>query len=247
MSERTVRDVMTENVVTAEPGTSYKEIVDRLALAEVSALPVVDEQRRVVGVVSEADLLHKVEMSGDEGHRRLFERRRRRASREKAAGDTASEVMSRPAITIAPGASLPEAARLMEAERIKRLPVVDPRGTLLGIVSRRDLLSVYTRTDDEIRRDVVDTVLRDIMSLTPQEADAAVADGVVTLTGRTGRRSTTQIAVRLAHRVEGVVDVVNEMGYEYDDSGDVQRRYLFDAEVGGPGRPVDGTSDVPPP
>jgi CBS domain-containing protein len=238
---------MTQRVITVGPGTGYKEIVDRLARAGVSALPVLDERGRVVGVVSEADLLHKVEMSGDEGHRHLLERRRRRAARQKAAGDTAGEVMSRPAVTIAPGASLAEAARLMEAERIKRLPVVDPHGALVGIVSRRDLLSVYTRTDDEIRTDIVDNVLRAIMSLTPEEADASVADGVVTLTGRTGRRSATEIAGRLAHRVEGVVDVVNRMEYEYDDSEDVRRRYLFDADVGGPGRPVDGTSNLPPP
>jgi CBS domain-containing protein len=247
MAMRTVRDVMTGEVITAGPQMAYKEIVDRMARGGVSALPVVDEENHVVGVVSEADLLHKVEMSGEERHRHLLERRRRRVAREKAAGETAGEVMSRPAVTIAAAASLAEAARLMDAEQIKRLPVVDAQGVLVGIVSRRDLLSVYARSDDEIRREVLERILRDILSIEPPEIEAAVDGGVVTLTGRTGRRSTTRIAVRLVHGVPGVVDVVDRIEYEYDDSEDARRRYLFDAEVGAPERPLDGTSSLPPP
>jgi CBS domain-containing protein len=242
-----VRDVMTEDVITADPQTPYKEIVERMARGGVSALPVVDEGGRVVGVVSEADLLHKVEVSGEDSHRRLLERRRRRAHREKAAGDSAGEVMTRPAITIAPDATLAEAARLMEAEQIKRLPVVDPQGRLVGVVSRRDLLSVYTRPDDDIRRDIIDRVLRGVLALEPSQVDVTVDEGVVTLTGQVNRRSTTEIAVRLVRGVEGVVDVVNRLGYEYDDSEDIHRHYTFDAEVGGPERYRRGAAGSPPP
>ncbi|HEX2356071.1 MAG TPA: CBS domain-containing protein [Micromonosporaceae bacterium] len=241
MSTRTVRDVMTADVITADPQTPYKEIVDRMARGGVSALPVVDERGHVVGVVSEADLLHKVELAGDEGHRHLFERRRRRAAREKAAGDSAGEVMSRPAVTIGPDAPLEEAARLMDSERVKRLPVVDPQGALVGVVSRRDLLRMYTRPDDDIRADILDRVVRGILAVEPPQIDAAVDEGVVTLTGQVNRRSTTEIAVRLAHGIEGVVDVVDRLTYEYDDSADIRRHYTFDSDVGGPGRPRDGT------
>jgi CBS domain-containing protein len=237
---------MTHKVITAEPQTGYKDIVDRMARGGVSALPVVDERGQVVGVVSEADLLHKIEISAEEGHWHLFDRRRRRSAREKAAGDTAGEVMSRPAITVGPDTPLAEAARLMESEHIKRLPVVDQEGKLLGIVSRRDLLSVYTRADDTIRQDIVDRVIRGILAVEPPQIDATVADGVVTLTGHTGRRSSAEIAARLVHGIEGVVDVVNRLEYEYDDSEDVHRRYTFDADVGGPERPRDGRSGPTP-
>lgn len=152
-----VRDALTERVVTVRPDAGYEEIVDVLAEHRVSAVPVVDDDGHVLGVVSEADLLAKVELPADATQRRLFERRRRRVARPKAAGETARELMTSPAITIEPTASVLDAARLMEAALIKRLPVVDRDGVLVGIVSRRDLLRVFLRPADAIRDDPADT------------------------------------------------------------------------------------------
>jgi CBS domain-containing protein len=141
MRTPTVRDVMTTTVVAVRERASYKEIVDDLVAYGVSAMPVLDAGNWVVGVVSEADLLPKAELAGDHLQARLFERRRRRTARKN--GDTARELMTSPAITIGPDASIAEAARLMEAERVKRLPVVNAQGRLVGIVARRDLLRTY--------------------------------------------------------------------------------------------------------
>jgi len=236
MAARLVRDVMTEPVVVARPETGYKEIAEVIARFGVSALPVIDDQCHVLGVVSEADLLHKVEFAPGELSGRLFERRRRSA-RKKATGDTAGELMTSPAITIGPGASDREAARLLESEQVKRLPVVDEAGRLVGIVARRDLLRVYLRPDSAVQRDVVNEVLRRTLALQPTEIDASVAGGIVTLRGKTDRRSTAQIAVRLTQGIDGVVDVVDELTWDYDDTADIRRGYVVprEADVFSPG------------
>lgn len=225
-----VHEVMTRQVVTVGPDAGYKEIVDTLVDAGVSAVPVVDEGR-VVGVASEADLLHRVELASDAGHARLFERRRQRDARTKAAGDTAAELMTSPALTIGPDASVIEAARLMEAERIKRIPVVDGQGRLVGIVSRRDLLRGYLRPDDDIRAEISTEVLRHTLFIDPDIIDVAVVDGLVTLSGKVDRRSMAGIIGRLVRGVTGVVDVRNHLAYDYDDTRDLHRGYTFDAEV----------------
>lgn len=226
MDTRRVRDVMTDPVVVARPECGYKEIVEVMARFGVSALPVIDDDCRVLGVVSEADLLHKVELAGDEPHARLFERRRR-AARKKAAGDTAQDLMTSPAITIGPDAPAREAARLMEKEQVKRLPVVNAEGRVVGIVARRDLLRVYAQPDSEIQRRVVNQVLRRTLLLEPSDITVSVADGIVTLHGATDRRSTAQIAVRLTHAVDGVVDVFDELTWDYDDTADIRRGYVI--------------------
>ncbi|HEU4420967.1 MAG TPA: CBS domain-containing protein [Pilimelia sp.] len=228
MTTQLVRDVMTEPVVAARPETGYKEIIEVMARFGVSALPVIDHDSKVLGVVSEADLLHKVEFTPAELHTRLFQRRR--AARKKAAGDTARELMTSPATTIGTDAPFRVAARLMEKEHVKRLPVVDEAGHVVGIVARRDLLRVYTRPDSRIRRDVVNHVLQHTLVLEPSEIEVSVAKGIVTLSGTTDRRSTAQIAARLAYTVDGVVDVVDKLTWEYDDTADIRRGYLIPRE-----------------
>src|SRR6266571_603091 len=133
-----VKDVMTREVTTVAPATPVKEIARQIAQNRVSALPVVDSEGRVVGVVSEADLLLK-EGRIEAGHSSLFEPAGRRAERAKAAGFTAAELMTAPALTVAPEAPLAEAARLMRERGVKRLIVVDERGNLVGIISRGDV------------------------------------------------------------------------------------------------------------
>jgi CBS-domain-containing membrane protein len=125
--------------------------------------------------------------------------------------------MSRPAVTVCADATVTEAARLMTEHRVKRLPVVDEAGALVGIVTRRDLLQVFLRTDDEIQRDVQQEVFVNTLWLAPYAVEAAVRNGVVTLTGQLERRSEIPIAVGGTRRLDGVVDVVDHLSYRIDD------------------------------
>jgi CBS-domain-containing membrane protein len=213
---RRVRDVMTREVVTVDEQESFKELAALMAECRVSALPVLDEGGRVVGVVSEADLLLKEEFPEGPAGGRLFQGRHR-MERAKAAGDTAVELMTAPAITIGPDATLAEAARMLQRHQIKRLPVVDPAGPLLGIVSRADLLKVFLRGDDEIAREVRQEVLLRALWVNPDTVVVEVRDGVVTLIGQLERRSLIPMAVSLVRGLDGVVDVVDRLTFEVDD------------------------------
>ena len=156
----TVSDVMTRTVVSVNAFAPFKDIVRRMQEYRVSAVPVVDEDDIVLGIVSEGDLILK-EDADLEGEPRFLDGARRRQDRSKAAGRIASELMTAPAITIGPDATLGEAARLMHRRAVKRLPVVDPAdGTILGIVSRTDLLKVFLRDDAEIAREVREDVIQ---------------------------------------------------------------------------------------
>ncbi|MEV0895375.1 CBS domain-containing protein [Actinoplanes sp. NPDC049802] len=210
----TVDDVMTREVVAVPPETGYRELVDLLIGRQISAVPVVDADRRVVGVVSEADLLYKIEI---DGRGRLFEGRRRRGQRAKAFAATADHLMSAPPIVVRQGTVLAAAARVMESQHVKRLPVVDDRDRLCGIVTRGDLLRIHLRGDDEIRADVVSGVLGAFFPDEAASVTVGVADGVVTLTGRVGRCSTAELMVRLTRQVAGVVRVADRLGFEFDD------------------------------
>ena len=215
---RHVRDVMTPEVVTVGEQASFKEIAATMAERRVSALPVLDDEGRVAGIVSEADLLLKEEFPEGPAGGRLFQGRRHRMERAKAAGDTAVELMTAPAITIGPDATVAEAARLLHRHQIKRLPVVDPAGPLLGIVSRADLLRVFLRSDADIAQEIRQEVLLRAMWVDPDSVTVQVRDGVVTLTGQLERRSLIPIAVSLVHGIDGVVDVVDRLSFEVDDS-----------------------------
>jgi CBS-domain-containing membrane protein len=213
-----VGDVMTTDVATVDEATPYRRIVDVLAARHVSAVPVVDDLRRVLGVISEADLLHKVELIGKPHEPRLFEGRRRHAARVKADANEARDLMTAPAVTTTENTTLVEAARKMDREGVKRLPVIDDLGRLVGIVSRGDLLKVHLRHDDDIRHDVVTEVLHRILGINDDAVTVRVAEGVVTLSGRLDRRSAAEIACHLAAQVSGVVRVVDEIAFDYDDA-----------------------------
>ena len=214
----TVRDVMTADVVFVSPDTGYKEIVESMLGNAVSALPVVDDVGHVVGVVSELDLLHKVEFATEEPHRRLFERQRVRVARAKGAADTAQDLMTSPAIVIRDNATVAAASIVMHRQGIKRLPVVDAHGMMLGIVSRGDVLRGFLRSDAEIRWEVAEEVLRRSMWLEPYEVQATVDRGVVTLKGHVERRSMAEVTVELVRATVGVVDVVDKLTYRTDDT-----------------------------
>lgn len=213
-----VSDVMTENVATVGENTPYREIVDALIARKVSAVPVVDNFDRVLGVVSEADLLYKIEAAGTTESRRMFEGRRRRAARIKASGRVARDLMTAPAITVLPDTSIGAAAKLMEHEQVKRLPVTNDLGRLIGIVTRSDLLKTFQRSDADIRADVVDWVLHRVLAVEEGIVRVEVSDGVVTLTGRLDRRTATETAVRVAAGVAGVMTVRDQLDYDFDDT-----------------------------
>ncbi|MEV4702856.1 CBS domain-containing protein [Actinoplanes sp. NPDC049316] len=217
MKTWTVDDVMTVKVVCARVDTPYREAVDLVMGRHVDALPVVDEQDHVVGVVSEADLLHKIERSGVDDRPRLFESRRHREERAKAAAHTAGMLMTSPAVTVPAGTPIAAAARLMVAVGVEHLPVIDDRGHLAGIVSRGDLLKVHLRPDADLVADVWE-MLRRVPGADEKSVEVSVHDGVVKLSGRLERRSATLTAVALAAQIPGVADVADELGYEFDDS-----------------------------
>jgi CBS domain-containing protein len=212
-----VRDVMTTDVVTVEPWTPFTEIVGRLAEHRISAAPVLDAEGNVLGVVTEADLLLKQEHPNLELDVPLSWSRRRRLEREKAAAVVAGKLMTAPAVTVAPTATVTEAARRMHSAGVKRLPVVDETGRLVGIVSRADLLKVFTRPDEAIRSQIISEVIVGDFMLDPSRFFIAVDDGVVLLQGKAERSSLIPYLVRAVQHVEGVVRVEDQLSFDVDD------------------------------
>jgi CBS domain-containing protein len=200
-----VRDVMTRDVVTVTETTSFKDIVGALGRNRVSAVPVVDADHKVVGIVSESDLLAKVVAShvrslGIHGHRAKVH--------GKAGAETAGGLMTAPAITVAPDDSIVLAARIAAAEGVRRLPVVDNTGVLVGIVTRSDLLRVFLGDDGQLRDFIVRSVLPHQFGLDTSHIKVSVQAGVVTLTGQVERRQVAPLieAVRATEGVVGVHD-----------------------------------------
>ncbi|MGW2270214.1 CBS domain-containing protein [Streptomyces yangpuensis] len=200
-SRYTVSDVMTHTAIAIGREASYKEIVELLHEWKVSAVPVLEGEGRVVGVVSEADLLPKEEFRREEP--RLPEQL---DEASKAGGVLAEDLMSSPAITIHPDATTAEAARIMAHQHVKRLPVVNRLGMLEGVVSRSDLLKVFLRPDEELAEEIRQAVLTDLAPGTAS-LDFSVQDGVVTLLGPLPERALVPLLTRAIRAVEGVVDV----------------------------------------
>ncbi|MFI2629158.1 CBS domain-containing protein [Streptomyces collinus] len=204
-SPHIVSDVMTRTVAAIGRDAAFKEIVRMMHDWKVSALPVLEGEGRVVGVVSEADLLPKEEFRDSDPDRRT--QLRRLSDLAKAGAVTAGELMTSPALTVQADTTLAQAARTLARARVKRLPVVDELGMLQGIVSRADLLKVFLRDDE----DIAEEVRREVVSyLFPAPASAvrvAVREGVVKLGGRMRDTSLVPVAARLIRAVEGVVDV----------------------------------------
>jgi CBS domain-containing protein len=205
-----VRDVMTTSVVTIDRITPYKEIARLLVEHKISGVPVLSLGRKVTGVVSEGDLL----AARDTGPPTRSGWRHWAFGREVHRGRYADLLMTSPAVTIHPDATIAAAARLMNSHHIRRLPVVDADGTLAGIVSRRDLLSIFLRPDADIAAEVGE-ILTEVMPGGPTGIEVAVRNGVVKLTGQPELASDEDlisVAVRLTWDVDGVVDVVNKAG-----------------------------------
>jgi CBS domain-containing protein len=206
-----VKDVMTTDVVSVRVTAEYKTVVAVMRELQVSAFPVLDSADHLVGVVSEADLLLKeVGQDALAGH---LIGSGREGEGAKASGVTAGQLMTKPPVTIGPQDSVADAARLMHDRRVKRLPVVDDTGRLVGIVSRVDVLSVFDRPDGEIRDAVIKNIIEAELALDPGAFDVTVRPGIVTITGQVESRA---IAIRLIdalRHAEGVVDVRDRLDF----------------------------------
>ncbi|MEU3403617.1 CBS domain-containing protein [Streptomyces sp. NPDC006670] len=207
MKHLKVADLMTDEVVSVAPGTAFKNVAKLLAQYDVSGFPVLDDEDRVVGVVSQTDLLGHAMPGSDPAEQK-----------STAAGPpSAGEVMSAPAVTVHAEETAADAARLMTRRSIERLPVVDVEDRLVGIVTRRDLLRIFLRPDSEIRRRVTDDVLTDVLGVPAGDVDVHVVDGIVTLDGQVERRSQLPALLSLVERLDGVVAVASRVTARTDD------------------------------
>ncbi|MEU1481958.1 CBS domain-containing protein [Streptomyces sp. NPDC001668] len=222
MKHDKVGSVMTSDVVRATYGTPFKEVARLLADHHISGLPVVDEDDKVIGVISETDLVVRQAATPDPfgpPRRRWLPALTRSARQQagKAEARTAGRLMTEPPVTVHADDSIVEAARTMAQRRVERLPVLDEEHRLVGIVTRRDLLQVFLRPDPEIREQVVQEVLVRALWVPPRSIDVSVTEGVVTLTGQMERKSETEIAVSMTRQIDGVVAVVDNLTWLLDD------------------------------
>ena len=207
----TVKDVMSTHVIAVRQDATFKEMAARLREHRVSAFPVLDDDNKVIGVVSEADLLTKEALEGELPG--VFHTVTRHRETVKAAALTAAALMTRPAVTIGPDEPVTHAARLMYTRRVKRLPVTDKDGKLIGIVSRADVLSVYGRPDADIRHEITEDLILGTYLCNPAHFTVTVTDGIVTLEGMPERLEVGRDIIESARHVEGVVAVRDRLMY----------------------------------
>jgi len=208
---------MTHNVVTVQPETPFTEVARILANRRISGVLVTRPRGPLLGVVSSTDLLLKEEYKAPELNARAGHEQPSLAA-ARAAGTTAAEIMSSPVVAVTQDTYVSEAARLMALRGFGRLPVVDRKGSLVGIVTRANLLRVFLRPDEEIQNEVFHEVLRHYLSLDISLLKVEVQDGVVRLSGHLDRASLVPAAERLTSAVEGVARVINDLTYEHDDT-----------------------------
>jgi CBS domain-containing protein len=206
-----VRDIMTTGVVAVRAGTSYREMTIMFRQRGVSGFPVVDDDGKVTGVVSETDLLAVAAADPDtSAHPAPWRPHHKQLTVGEA---TAGALMTHPAVTVGPDELARTAARLMRSLNLQRLPVVNRDGHLVGIVSRSDVLSVFGRSDQEIRREVTQDVIADGFFTDPARFTVTVHDGIVTLEGAPGSAVLGSSIVDQVRQIEGVVAVCDHLTY----------------------------------
>jgi len=215
--EHRIESVMTTEVVTARPSTPFRELVDLLQRKRISALPVVDQDDRLVGIVSEADLLVKQGYPHGGDDVGVVHALRHRQRLGKAAGICALDVMTRQVVSVPVGTEVAAAARLMIRLGIKRLPVVDGQGRLAGIVTRGDLLKVFLRPDQAISWEVAHEIVQGRIGIPRGAVAVQTRNGMVSLTGQVERRSQVTELVRQVQAVHGVVSVDARLTWNVDD------------------------------
>jgi CBS domain-containing protein len=207
----TVKDVMSTHVIAVRPTAGYKEIAAMLREQRVSAFPVIDADNKVIGIVSETDLLAKEALEGTVPG--TLQRLTHQRERSRVDAVTAADLMTRPAVSIGPDEPVSHAARLMYSKRVKRLPVVSADGTLIGIVTRSDVLSVYRRPDAAIGHEITEDLILGAFRCDPARFDITVKSGIVTIGGSPETAETGRAIVAAARHVEGVVAVRDRLSY----------------------------------
>jgi predicted transcriptional regulator len=212
-----VSEVMTHEVTSIGPEAALKEAAMLMVNAGVSGLPVVDDKRRVIGIITEADFVSaEAERAWGRQRKRLLANVFGEA--KAIAASNVGDVMSKSLHTIDRDNSVTEAARRMTDLGVKRLPVVTPDGTLDGIVSRADVMGAFARSDDELKAEIVADVVERVMRLDPATIGVDLDDGLVTLSGAVETKSEARLLEELAVRVEGVVSVDSNLTYTRDDT-----------------------------
>jgi len=207
----TVRDVMSTHVICVRQSATYKEMAAMLRDRRVSAFPVIDDDNKVIGMVSEADLLTKEALEGTVP--RTLESLTHQRMRAQVNATTAADLMTKPVVTISPDKPVAQAARLMFNARVKRLPVVGDDGKLIGIVTRTDVLSVYGRPDEELRRQVTEDLILNTFLCDPGRFTVTVKDGIVTIQGTPETARVGHDIIDAIRHAEGVVAVRDRLSY----------------------------------
>ena len=212
-----VRDIMTTDPISVRGDTRLKEAARIMVGNNVSGLPVIDDTGRLIGIVTEGDFLRQ-EASRDRPYRlSLLDALFGEGETEALVAETVAEVMTEKVATIGPDATIGEAARVMSARRVKRLPVVEGGGALVGIISRSDVVSAFTKPDDVIEDEVREDIIRRLLFLDPESLEVSVRDGVVRLDGELENRTEVQLLEELSRRITGVVKVESRLTYTVDD------------------------------
>ena len=210
MKTTTVQEIMTTRVIWVKKDATFREMAVALREHRVSAFPVVDDDHKVIGIVSEADMLTKEALGDEPGVLAGILHRRDQA---KARGITAGDLMTTAVVAVRPEDTVEHAAKLMYDRRVKRLPVTDAAGHLVGIISRADVLSVFNRPDEAIRKEITDDVLLGEFLTDPQIFSVTVKDGIVTLAGHPETSETGHEIVRRIRHLQGVVAVRDRLDY----------------------------------
>ena len=198
-----VVDLMTTDVITVSPETGIRDAARLMFRNRVSGLPVVSPAGTLIGIITEADFL-RLEVERQEGGSEL--------------GEEVGGVMSSGVVTTDPDTSIYEAAKIMTFQDIKRLPVVDEEQHLLGIISRADIVSIFTRPDDIIEDEIREDLIRRVLFVDPDQLDVAVSNGVVTFVGDIGTRTEARLLEELTSRLDGVLRVESRLEWRYDDT-----------------------------
>lgn len=197
-----VVDLMTTDVIAVSRETGLRDAARLMFRNRVSGLPIVDDAGALVGIITEADFL-KLEVERQEGTRDQ--------------GDTVGDVMSRGVVTVPPNVEIYEAAKIMAVQEVKRLPVVDEDNRLLGVISRSDIVSIYTRPDDVIEDEIREDLIRRVLFIDPDGVQVGVANGVVTLSGQVATRSEASMLEELTNRLDGVLRVESKLTWTEGD------------------------------
>ena len=211
-----VRDLMTTDPLTVSADTLLKEAARTMVRNKVSGLPVIGDGA-LIGIVTEGDFLRQ-EANRDQPYRfSLLDALFGEGPVDPPAAEAVAEVMTENVITIRPEATIGEAARVMANKRVKRLPVIDDDGALIGIISRADVVNAFTKPDEIIEDEVREDIVRRLLFLDPEDVGVSVEDGVVTLDGEMENRTEAHLLEELTRRVEGVVRVDSQLTFLVDD------------------------------